>query len=277
MIKIARLLAQGVGLGTVKRARIAVDLTDVVAYAVGDVHGCLDELLELERRIAVDAQRFSGRKLLIMLGDYVDRGPASSAVVSHLLDTPLEGFERICLLGNHEVAMLDYLDGRLGLAEWRRMGARQTLLSYGVDCEHIEAMGMSPARVHELARNAVPAAHVDFLRSLPILIESRSFLFVHAGIRPGVDIDRQTDEDLLFIRSGFLDSTEELPKWVVHGHTPIREVKAEGLRLNVDTGAYHTGQLTAVRIRGRRGAVLSNLTPLQRPAQSFMPASESCR
>jgi serine/threonine protein phosphatase 1 len=241
-----------------KRVRLRLDLGDTAVYAIGDVHGCLDELLALERVIVRDAEEVAGRKLIVMLGDYVDRGPASAQVLDHLAAPPPPGFERICLTGNHEMVMLDYLDGRIGRAGWLAMGGEQTLLSYGIDHERLHAVYRSGRRMDEIIRAAIPAAHVAFLRSLPILMEMPGFLFVHAGIRPGLPLERQSDRDLVFIREDFYKAAHLLSRYVVHGHTPVEEARREGMRVDIDTGAFFTGRLTALRIWRNKGRYLTN-------------------
>lgn len=242
--------------GEQRRPRLRIDMAGAVVYAVGDIHGCLDALLALEQRIVADAQRFPEPKLIIMLGDYVDRGPASAQAIDHLIARPPTGFERICLTGNHELVMLDYLEGRSGISEWVRLGARSTLLSYGIDLDRLASI-YQPREIDDLIRRSIPATHFGFLRSLPILIEAQPFLFVHAGVRPGVELDDQSDEDLVTIRSAFHDQAHLLDRIVVHGHTPVSEAKLEGRRVNIDTGAYMTGRLTAVRIRNGKGKFLT--------------------
>ncbi len=241
-----------------KRARLQLGIDKTVVYAVGDVHGCLDELLALERAIVADAAEIPGRKLIIMLGDYVDRGPASAQVLDHLTAAPPAGFKRICLAGNHEVLMLDYLDGRLTLIEWLTMGAAATLASYGLDHARLAQVYKSQRQVDDMIRRTIPPAHVEFLRSLPVLVEARDFLFVHAGIRLPLPLDQQSDDDLVSIRGAFYERADELDRYVVHGHTPVAEAKMEGRRINLDTGAYHTGRLTALRVWRGQGHYLSN-------------------
>jgi len=211
----------------------------------------------LERIIVEDARRLPGPKLIVMLGDYVDRGPDSAQVVEHLLKPPPQGFYRICLTGNHEMAMLDYLDGHLSLERWLQMGAAPTLLSYGIDLEYLRQVYRSPQEWDDKIRSVIPESHKDFLRSLPILIEAGSFLFVHAGIRPGIPLDEQKDEDLVFIRSEFLDNAHLLERWVIHGHTPVEKARPEGRRINIDTGAFHSGRLSALRLWNRKGRIFS--------------------
>ncbi len=244
--------------GRAQRDRLRLDLADAAVYAVGDIHGCLDELLALEREIVADARSLPGRKIIVMLGDYIDRGPESSRVVEHLMAPPPPGFDRICLTGNHEVALLDFLDGHLSLSQWMPMGAAATLFSYGVDPDRLGHVYRSSRQVNEVIRRAIPAAHVSFLRSLPIMVEADRYVFVHAGIRPEVALDQQSDDDLIYIRSAFYESPHPLRKYVVHGHTPIAEAKLERGRINIDTGCYHTGRLTALRIFRNKGRYLSN-------------------
>ncbi|WP_246658763.1 metallophosphoesterase family protein [Mesorhizobium sp. J18] len=216
-------------------------------YAVGDVHGCLDQLLSLERKILADAAEIPGPKLIIMLGDYIDRGPASAQVIDHLAAEPPEGFDRICLAGNHEVMMLDYLERRESRARWLSLGADATLASYGIDHRRLRELYRNGEGIDEMIRETVPAAHAAFLRSLPVLVSAPGFLFVHAGIRPGVELADQKDEDLVSIRSEFYAKAHLIDRLVVHGHTPVERPMLEGKRLNIDTGAYFSGRLTAVR------------------------------
>ncbi len=258
MRKLAGLLGLHKNADRERRARLRLDAAGIAIYAVGDVHGCLDELLSLERAIVANGKNLPGRKLIFMLGDYVDRGPASSQVIDHLLAPPPAGFERICLAGNHEVVMLDYIDGRLGLADWMSMGAASTLLSYGIDHDRLAQIYRSSRQIDEVIRKTIPAAHIAFLRSLPILVEAKRFIFVHAGVRPEVDLERQADYDLAFIRSEFYERAHLLKKYVVHGHTPVAEAKRDGMRVNIDTGAVFGGRLTALRIWQDRGLYLTN-------------------
>ncbi|MBB2971349.1 metallophosphoesterase [Mesorhizobium sp. RMAD-H1] len=239
------------------RRRLSIDISRVATYIVGDVHGCYDQLMVLERIITEDARRLPGPKLIVMLGDYVDRGPASAQVVEHLLAPPPESFHRICLMGNHEMAMLDYLDGHLSLERWLQMGAAHTLLSYGMDLEYMQQVYRSPQDRDSKIRAAIPEPHKDFLRSLPILIDAGPFLFVHAGVRPGIPLDEQKDEDLVFIRNEFFDSAHRLERWVIHGHTPVEKARPEGRRINVDTGAFYSGRLSALRLWNRKGRIFS--------------------
>lgn len=258
MKKLGGLIGLRKGAARERRARLRLDTAGTAIYAIGDVHGCLDELLALEEVIIADASRLAGRKLIIMLGDYVDRGPASAQVLDHLLQPPPEGFERICLAGNHEVQMLDYVEGRSGLSPWLAIGAAATLLSYGIDHERLGQVYRSAGQVDEVIRKAIPAAHLAFLRSLPVLVETPRYIFVHAGFKPELDLERQSDEDLVTIRSAFYERAHLLKKYVVHGHTPVEDAERDGARINIDTGAYFSGRLTALRIWQDKGRYLSN-------------------
>ena len=244
------------------RVRLSCDLSDHVVYAVGDVHGCLDELLALESEIIADAAKLPGRKTIVMLGDYIDRGPASSGVLDHLLAPPPEGFDRICLCGNHEVAMLDFAEGRIERRQWVAIGGAQTLLSYGIDETKADYGG--PKAGDELLRSRIPAAHLAFLREMPVLLQTPNYLFVHAGIRPGVPIDKQTDREMTTLRSKFADTAHLLEQFVVHGHTPVTNPSLDGRHLNIDTGAYFSGRLTGVRIWRNTGKFLTGVSPQAR-------------
>jgi len=235
-----------------------MDMRGTVVYAIGDVHGCLDELRALEEKIVRDAQRFSGRKIIIMLGDYIDRGPNSRRVIEHLMAPPPKGFLRACLAGNHEVALLAYLDGYLSREPWLGYGGRETLFSYGVDPDRLASLYGSSDETDRRIREAIPASHIDFLRTLPVMVCSDEWVFVHAGIRPGVSLEAQDEADLLNIREEFFRAAHRLDRWVVHGHTIVDAAQREGRRIDIDTGAFQTGRLTALRIVGKYGRLLSS-------------------
>lgn len=231
-----------------RRHRERLEHLDMPTYVIGDVHGRYDLLSALERKIVADAAGLPGRKLIVMLGDYIDRGPASAQVVSRLMAPPPNGFDRICLTGNHEMAMLAYADGEISLDDWVALGGDATLASYGVDILKLKEEYPKQKKLDTFVRTWLPDDHVNFLRRLPILLDTPEALFVHAGIDPDRPISEQQDDDLVFIRSRFYDSAQPLPKLIVHGHTPIRRAEVNGLRLNLDTGAFHTGRLSAARL-----------------------------
>jgi serine/threonine protein phosphatase 1 len=214
-------------------------------YAIGDVHGCLDQLLELERRISMDQQAPAGDKLIVMLGDYVDRGPASAAVLDHLLRPAPSGFGRVLLAGNHEEMMLNAITGA-GDEAWLEFGGLETLRSYGADVELFRAC--APRVRQRMLQSIVPQEHVAFLTSLAVLLQVEQTVFVHAGIRRGVPLDQQERSDLMWIRRDFLDAEPVDDLLVVHGHTPAVEPELVAGRIGIDTGAFATGKLTAVRL-----------------------------
>ncbi|WP_112412250.1 metallophosphoesterase family protein [Hyphomicrobiales bacterium] len=231
-----------------RRRREWLEHLDMPTYVIGDVHGRYDLLSALERKIFADAARLPGRKLIIMLGDFIDRGPASAQVVSRLMAPPPNGFDRICLTGNHEMEMLSYVDGEISLEDWVALGGDATLASYGVDIPRLQQLYPKRKMLDTFIRTWLPDDHVNFLRSLPILLDTPKALFVHAGIDPDRSIADQQDDDLVFIRSRFYDSAQPLPKLIIHGHTPVQRAEVNGLRLNLDTGAFYTDRLSAARL-----------------------------
>ncbi|WP_174293326.1 metallophosphoesterase family protein [Sphingomonas bacterium] len=227
-------------------------------YAIGDVHGRDDCLSQVERQIGDDLARrpVAGEALVIFLGDYVDRGPGTPRVIEQLATHRFAGLPARCLLGNHEDALLRFLADPVAGAAWLHWGGRATVASYGVDAGD-DATVADPRRLAIALAEAMPAAHLAFLRDLKVTIELGGFLFVHAGIRPGVALDRQRREDLLWIREPFLASTRPGPHRVVHGHTIAEAVELLPQRIGVDTGAYATGRLSCVVIEGTTAEVLA--------------------
>lgn len=216
-------------------------------YAVGDIHGRLDLLDELHELILADSNHGQPLvKAVVYLGDYVDRGLQSKEVVDRLLEAPLSGFRAYHLKGNHEQALLDFCDDASVGPAWCSFGGVETMHSYGV------AMGGAVAtrREFEAARvdflERLPAAHLAFFRALKLSVTLGDYHFVHAGVRPGVSLERQLPEDLLWIRDVFLDADDDFGKIVVHGHTPEPEPVMRVNRIGVDTGAYVTGILTCL-------------------------------
>jgi serine/threonine protein phosphatase 1 len=219
-------------------------------YAVGDIHGCDDLLAAMHDLIWNDARGHDAvRKLVVYLGDYVDRGPASCAVIGRLLDETLPGFEAVHLLGNHEDGMLQFLiDARIG-PHWLAYGGAATLRSYGVEPPQTDR---DLPLVQEELRARLPARHLAFLRRLRLSHVEGDYLFVHAGIRPGIALDDQRPEDLLWIREEFLQSTRDFGKIVVHGHTIVDEPERRANRIGIDTGAFASGILTALVLQGEQ-------------------------
>jgi serine/threonine protein phosphatase 1 len=217
-------------------------------YAVGDVHGRADLLAALQDQIRADAaERPAARQTIVYLGDYLDRGPQSPVVLDRLIDAPLAGFASIHLLGNHEDIMLRFHDGDVAVASsWLQYGGRQTLASYGIDCDRLPSLAVLRQRM----THGVPVRHFDFLRGLELKHRIGDYLFVHAGIRPGIGLDRQLRDDLLWIREPFLDSTADHGAVIVHGHSIATEPEVRPSRIGIDTGAFATGRLTALVLEG---------------------------
>jgi serine/threonine protein phosphatase 1 len=220
-------------------------------YAVGDIHGRLDLLERMLDLIAQDArERESVRqKALVFLGDYVDRGPDSRGVVERLIRDPLRGFDTHFLKGNHEAILLDFLKEPLRLDHWLMNGGDATMLSYGVDVERLERLGAPPEIWRNTLADALPESHLRFFRQLALSVSFGDYLFVHAGVRPGVPLGAQSEADLVWIRAPFLESGERFGKIVVHGHTPGREPVTRPNRIGIDTGAVFTGRLTALKLQ----------------------------
>ncbi len=243
----ARLLGnkprQETGLAQSKHRLIEAPPTAV--YAIGDVHGRLDKLVRLEEKIMRDSAGSIGKKLIVMLGDYLDRGPASAGVIDHLLAKAPDGFERICLKGNHEVMAVDFFERPDPRSQWLRFGGLETLQSYGMNPTAITRSGRQALQAIEAH---VPQEHLNFLRSLDWTLSMPGWIFVHAGLRPNVPLDQQDPEDLFWIRDEFFEGPGVADAKVVHGHTPSAEPVVTPHRICIDTGAYADGPLTALKI-----------------------------
>ncbi len=212
-------------------------------YAIGDVHGCDDRLATLHAMVAADlAARPVASPLLLHLGDYVDRGPDSAGVVARLAGgSPLPGVPVVNLMGNHERTMLDALHGeRASVTDWRISGGREALASWGLDADGDPAGWAT----------GIPAAHLEFVRGLALHHRVGGYLFVHAGIRPGVPFADQSADDLLRIRHAFLNSEADHGCVVVHGHSPTRGPVVRPNRIGIDTGAVFGRELTCLVLEG---------------------------
>jgi serine/threonine protein phosphatase 1 len=218
------------------------------AYVVGDIHGRLDLLERLLDEIHRDIARRPARKvILVFLGDLVDRGPSSAEVVERLRTYRHPGVRPVFLLGNHEEVLLRVIAGESQLIPgWLRFGGGQCLKSYGVDPQTLSGLGDS-AKIAAIAE-AIPEAHVDFLRTFADSCRFGDYVFVHAGVRPGVPLDQQLQSDLRWIREPFLADESDHGFVVVHGHTIRPEIEERTNRIGIDTGAYATGVLTALVI-----------------------------
>ena len=215
-------------------------------YAIGDIHGCLDRLQALHELIAEDlAARPTDAPLLVHLGDYVDRGPDSAGVVARLTEgPPLPDLPTVNLMGNHEHMMLAAVaTGETEATElWLANGGADSRLSWGVP---------RSAQPKEWS-SYLPKPHLVFLRDLEMHHAAGGYLFVHAGIRPGIPLERQSRHDQMWIREPFLSSKEPFGPVVVHGHTPRQEPVVRPNRIGIDTGAVMGGVLTCAVLEGER-------------------------
>lgn len=213
-------------------------------YVIGDIHGRLDLLDRVIAAIRRDVEAHGGDALTVTLGDYIDRGPASRGVLDRLIANPFPT-PHVALKGNHEELLESFLADPTVGQHWRKLGGLETLHSYGVPVAEL-MVGRNFEEAADRLRAALPAQHVNFLRSLKISFSHGNYFMCHAGVRPGVPLERQSEEDLLWIRDEFLNSTMDFGKIVVHGHTPVEEPEVWPNRINIDTGAFATGQLTCV-------------------------------
>ncbi|HEY1505793.1 MAG TPA: metallophosphoesterase family protein [Stellaceae bacterium] len=227
-------------------------------YAIGDIHGSLVPLRLLREAIREHAEAHPiERKCLIYLGDYIDRGFDSRAVIETLVNDPLPGFEHVFLKGNHEDSLLRFLADGTNALFWVAYGGIATMFSYDVKPPDPVTDEKEVTRARKDLAKKLPAAHLDFLAKLePYRIEG-DYLFVHAGIRPGVPIDEQREEDLLWIRDDFLHSQQEFGKCVVHGHSISREPDFQPNRIGIDTGAFASGTLTCLVLEGNKQGLLA--------------------
>lgn len=216
-------------------------------YAIGDVHGCLAQLKALEAAILRDCESSSQPGVIVLLGDYVDRGPDSAGVLDYLTMPGGGPLDRICLAGNHEEMFADFIADPRPQHSWLQFGGYETLRSYGLNPSSLFEGGRRLAA--QRLESHIPGEHLDFISQLPACMSVRDYTFVHAGLMPGVAIERQRTRDMLWMRPE--SGAYELPQpfgTVVHGHTPAAEPVREPYRINVDTGAFATGTLTAVRL-----------------------------
>ena len=220
---------------------------DTRIYAVGDIHGRADLLNDITARIDDDVRRRPiAHTVEVYLGDYIDRGPDSRTVID-LLAVRLVATRAVCLRGNHEAVMEGFLEDPAILPYWEQLGGMQTLASYGIELNDENETALN---VHRRFVEAFPRAHELFMQCLRHQFSCGDFLFVHAGIRPDIPIEHQDINDLIWIRSEFLDSTQKHERFIVHGHTPVPHPDIRHNRINIDTCAWRTGTLTCIAIEG---------------------------
>ncbi len=217
-------------------------------YAIGDIHGCATLLEQLHLKLIDDLARGSPPDVLwIYLGDYVDRGPDSKGVLDQLTGPAPADVERVFLKGNHEDMLLRFVNDPENESEWCHFGGFETLLSYRMDVNALMKQGGYNALAAEFT-GCLSEKHARFLTELKTGYSSGGYYFCHAGIRPGTPIDRQDPYSLMWIRHEFLSSTADHGQIIVHGHAATEEPEVHHNRINIDTGAYATGRLTALAI-----------------------------
>lgn len=234
-----------------------LDAYQTLIYAIPDIHGCMDALLDAEQRIDVDRRGTDLPTYVVYLGDYVDRGPHSAQVLEHLAETEIPGARRVMLCGNHDDMFLSVLRGREGAGDWLSVGGRETLMSYGLSPLEIARLARNPARLAEAMERRIPPRHVAFLNALPVSARfCRDYLFVHAGIYPSRPLEEQSDMHLMWIREPFLSLGPRLPYTVIHGHTIVPKPEFVNRRIALDTGAYAHGTLSVLRICARKARLI---------------------
>ncbi len=233
-------------------------------YAIGDIHGQNDLLLAAHDRIARDRARTKDAEApVVHVGDLVDRGPDSKGVLDTLVAGHARGENWVTLKGNHDRMFQMFLDDPLahdpGLTPELgylnpRIGGDATLASYGI----LHAADRPIGPVHAEAVAAVPPEHRAFLAGLPLYLERGDTIFVHAGIRPGIEMARQKETDLVWIRRGFLEVKQDFGAFIVHGHTALDHATNYGNRVDIDSRAAYGGPLTAVVVEERRVYILTD-------------------
>ncbi len=220
-------------------------------YAIGDIHGQIGLLDSLLGRVQTHiAHNPIANTITVFLGDYVDRGPASRAVLERLIEYGSQR-QSVFLKGNHEAFLIEFLREPRILDEWKKYGGVDTLLSYGLRPDS-EALLKRQADIASEFWKVLPSTHRDFLIHLKASFVCGDYFFAHAGVRPGIALSAQEEADLLWIRADFLNHEKPFEKVVVHGHTPVTQPEIRSNRINIDTGAYATGVLTCLALEADR-------------------------
>ncbi|MFT4115730.1 metallophosphoesterase family protein [Bradyrhizobium sp.] len=217
-------------------------------YAISDIHGCAHLLQPMLRVIDADVAHSRPRYAIeVFMGDYIDRGPDTRTTLDMLIERSRRG-NAVFLKGNHEAFLVKVFEDPSLFEDWLQIGGAQTLMSYGLASPDLKRD--EPASILRDLIRAMPTEHLEFLDNLRLSFTCGDFFFVHAGVRPGVPLAEQTEHDLLWIREEFLRSEARFGKYIVHGHTPVRSAEFQSNRVNIDTGAYATGNLTLMSIQG---------------------------
>lgn len=221
-------------------------------YCIGDIHGQEDLLKDLHEMILQDSSEYLDDKVVVYLGDYIDRGLHSKEVVDLLLNQPLVDFKPIYLRGNHEQVLLDFLNVDANIAmEWFNFGGQATLLSYGVSMTGIP-FGEKLNQLQQDLADKIPTEHLSFYTQLNYSYECGDYFFVHAGVKPKKSLKRQSELDMMWIRNEFLASKFQFKKMIVHGHSIVDQPEQKVNRIAIDTGAYNSGRLTCLVLEGEQ-------------------------
>ena len=234
-------------------------------FAVGDIHGCKDLLDIIHKKIEIATTRKSGKKLIIYLGDYIDRGPDIKGTIDTLINFNLPNVEKIFLLGNHEQMLLDVLEEKNNsLYNWISNSGLETIESYGEDLskyidENLELT--FEKKIVTKIKKFLPKAHFNFFNNLKLYHIWNNYLFVHAGINPNLSIEKQQKETLIWTREkSFLDPLMTYDKIVVHGHTAKENIEKFPYRINLDTGSFYSGKLSCLLIENKQLSFIDTLS-----------------
>ena len=220
-------------------------------YAIGDIHGCLNELTSLHKKILTNDKFKVKEDLLIYLGDYIDRGLKSKQVIDQIIKIKNEKIKTIHLMGNHEEFMVNFLFNKSNnIKNWLKFGVDQTFKSYGIEIVEFIKDGFEDIiidKLRDILLEKMGSEHIDFFMSLKTSFSTEKYLFVHAGIDPNKKLTEQTKEDYLWSRSDiFFDKDFKAEKIIVHGHTPEENIVNYPFRINIDTGCFFSGNLSCV-------------------------------
>lgn len=228
-------------------------------YAIGDVHGYLDLLFKIHDLISDDLAQYPVKHhKIIHLGDYIDRGPNSKGCIQYLINLMASNENVSCLKGNHEEKLIRFLDDPIATAySFLTYGGAECALSYGVQPPHQEVSDSEILAFRDTLLQSVPRSHIEFIGELLFSQTEGDYFFAHAGVRPGVSLDAQTHQDLMGIRKDFISYHGLFEKVIVHGHTPHHPIEIKQNRINADTMAYATQELTAVVLEGNQYRILA--------------------
>ena len=220
-------------------------------FAIGDIHGCLDELTSLHKKILTHDKFDVKNDLIIYLGDYIDRGKNSKEVINQILKLKNNKIKTVNLMGNHDEFMINFLfNNKNNIENWLNFGLDQTLRSYGIEVVNFIKDGFGDDIIDQLRNtllSIMSEEHINFFKGLELSFSSENYLFVHAGIDPKKTLEDQTKEDFLWSRSkSFFDKDFKAQKIIVHGHTPEENIVNNPHRINIDTGCYFSGKLSSV-------------------------------